>query len=160
MPYARPHSIFRAVVLISSGRAVAESATTALLLLSLRNGNNVDGDRIELMNLVSICNPLQVADLAKTHAEVLQQILCLNINIQLSAFRVLGEIERRNLRHVLILSLSLLLLQFERYTANGTTLNTLHQMSREAGNLLIPTVRNSSSRSPQSHSLLPELVSF
>lgn len=50
-------------------------------------------------------------------------------------------VEGRNLGNVLILPLTLLLLELERNTTDGTALDTLHQMGREAGDLVAETFR-------------------
>jgi hypothetical protein len=70
-----------------------------------------------------------------TYAEVLEKILSLVVNVQLSTLGVLSEVESRDLRHVLILALSLLFLQLEGDTTDRSTLNSLHQMGGVAGNL-------------------------
>lgn len=70
-----------------------------------------------------------------TYTEMLEEILCLDVNVELAGLGVLGEVESRNLRDVLILALTLLLLQLEGDTADGATLNTLHQVGCVAGNL-------------------------
>jgi hypothetical protein len=49
--------------------------------------------------------------------------------------------ESRDLRNVLVLSLTLLLLKLERDTTDGTSLNTLHQVGGETGNLVSQTLR-------------------
>lgn len=71
----------------------------------------------------------------KTYSEVLEQILGLGIDVQLSALGVDGEVESRDLRNVLILALSLLLLELEGDTTDGSTLDTLHQVGGVSGNL-------------------------
>lgn len=49
--------------------------------------------------------------------------------------------ELRDLRNVLVLPLSLLLLQLEGDAADGALLNALHQVRREAGNLVAQPLR-------------------
>lgn len=71
----------------------------------------------------------------KTYAQALEEILGLLVDVELAAVGVLGEVESRNLRNVLILALTLLLLQLEGDTADRTTLDTLHQVGGVAGNL-------------------------
>jgi hypothetical protein len=71
----------------------------------------------------------------KTYSEVLQEILGLGIDVQLSALGVDGEVQRRDLGDVLILPLSLLFLELERDTTDGSSLDTLHQMRGVSGNL-------------------------
>ena len=66
---------------------------------------------------------------------MLEQVLGLGINIKLAALRVLGEVESRDLGNVLILALTFLLLELEGDTADGSTLDTLHEMGGVAGNL-------------------------
>jgi hypothetical protein len=71
-----------------------------------------------------------------TYTKALEEIFCLSINIQSSALS-LREIEGRNFRDVLILSLSLFFLELEGDTTDGTPLNALHQMSCVTSNLSI-----------------------
>jgi hypothetical protein len=68
----------------------------------------------------------------KTYAKVLEEVLGLVVDIQLAS---LGEVKSRDLRNELILALTLLLLKLEGDTADGSTLNTLHQVGGVAGNL-------------------------
>ena len=69
------------------------------------------------------------------YAEVLEEILGLDVDLELTGLVVRG-VKGRDLRNVLILALTLLLLKLEGDTADGTTLNTLHQVGSVAGNLL------------------------
>ena len=48
-------------------------------------------------------------------------------------------VECRHLGDVVVLPLTLLLLELEGDTTDGTLLNTLHQVSGEAGNLVAQT---------------------
>lgn len=73
--------------------------------------------------------------MVKTYAEVLEEVLGLGVDVELTALGVLGEVESGDLGNVLILALTLLLLQLEGDTADGATLDTLHQVSGVAGNL-------------------------
>lgn len=75
-------------------------------------------------------------DRRMTYAERLQQILGLLVNIQLAALAVLAEVERRDFRNILILALTLFFLELERDTANGSTLDTLHQVGSVTGDLV------------------------
>lgn len=50
------------------------------------------------------------------------------VDVELAGLGVLGEVEGRDLGDVLILAFSLLFLELEGDTADGTTLNTLHQV--------------------------------
>jgi len=70
-----------------------------------------------------------------TYAEGLEEVLGLGIDIKLSALGVLGEVEGRHFGDVLILALSLLFLELERDTTDGTTLNALHEMGGVTSNL-------------------------
>lgn len=70
-----------------------------------------------------------------TYAEGLEEVLGLGVDVELAALGVLGEVERGDLRDVLVLALTLLLLQLEGNTADGATLDTLHEMGRVARNL-------------------------
>lgn len=67
---------------------------------------------------------------------MLKEILSLRINVQLAALGVLGEVESGDLGNVLILALTLLLLELEGDTADGTALDTLHQVGGVAGDLV------------------------
>lgn len=78
-----------------------------------------------------------------TYAKVLEEVLGLAIDVELAALGVLGEVESRDLRNVLILALTLLLLKLEGDTTDGTTLNSLHQVGGVAGNLQIPQSQSS-----------------
>lgn len=69
------------------------------------------------------------------YAEVLEEILGLDVDLELTRLVVRG-VKGGDLRNVLILALTLLLLKLEGDTADGTTLNTLHQVGGVAGNLL------------------------
>lgn len=67
---------------------------------------------------------------------MLEEILGLAVDVELAAaLGVLGEVQSGDLRNVLILALTLLLLKLEGDTADGTTLNSLHQVGGVAGNL-------------------------
>jgi hypothetical protein len=71
----------------------------------------------------------------RTHAHALQQVLGLLVDIEHAALRVLSEVQGRDLRDVLILPLTLLLLQLEGDAADGAALDALHQVRGVAGNL-------------------------
>lgn len=62
----------------------------------------------------------------KTYAEGLEEVLGLLVDIERTRLAVLGEVEGGDLGDVLILALTLLFLELEGDTADGTTLNTLH----------------------------------
>lgn len=70
-----------------------------------------------------------------TYAHGLEKVLGLLVDVELAALAVLGEVESGDLGDVLVLALALLLLKLEGDTADGTTLNALHQVSGVAGNL-------------------------
>lgn len=70
-----------------------------------------------------------------TYAHGLEKVLGLLVDVEHAALAVLGEVESRDLGDVLVLALTLLLLKLEGDTADGTTLNALHQVSGVAGNL-------------------------
>ena len=70
-----------------------------------------------------------------TYAHGLEKVLGLLVDVEHAALAVLGEVESRDLGDVLVLALTLLLLELEGDTADGTTLNALHQVSGVAGNL-------------------------
>jgi hypothetical protein len=63
---------------------------------------------------------------------VLEQVLGLVVDIQLAS---LGEVKGGDLRNELILALTLLFLKLEGDTTDGSSLNTLHQVSGVTGNL-------------------------
>lgn len=65
-------------------------------------------------------------DRSNTYADALEQILGVLVNIELASLAVLGEVEGGDLGNVLILALTLFLLQLERDTADGATLDTAH----------------------------------
>lgn len=71
-----------------------------------------------------------------TYAEVLEEVLGLAVDVKLAAL-VLGEVEGGDLGNVLILALTLLLLKLEGDAADGTTLDTLHEMGGVTSNLQI-----------------------
>jgi hypothetical protein len=106
-----PNNIF-----LVAARAVAVSSSTTLGNLLLGDGDDVDGDRLE--------------------AKVLEEVLGLAIDVELATLGVLGEVQSGDLRNELILALTLLLLKLEGDTADGTTLDTLHQVGGVAGNLV------------------------
>lgn len=85
--------------------------------------------------IVSGCDSGALAGAAGTYAEVLQQVLGLNVDIELAALGVLGEVEGGDLGDVLVLALALLLLELEGDTADGATLDALHQVRGVTGNL-------------------------
>ena len=62
----------------------------------------------------------------KTYAEGLEEVLGLLVDIESTRLGVLGEVESGDLGDVLVLSLTLLFLELEGNTTDGTTLNTLH----------------------------------
>lgn len=77
---------------------------------------------------------------------MLEEILGLAVDVELTAaLGVLGEVQSGDLRNVLILALTLLLLKLEGDTADGTTLNSLHQVGGVAGNLKFLRVSRCSS---------------
>jgi hypothetical protein len=62
----------------------------------------------------------------RTYAEALEQILGLLVDVERTRLAVLAEVESGDLGNVLILALTLLFLELEGDTADGTTLDTLH----------------------------------
>jgi len=117
-----PTTARTATRLVAARRAVvAEPAAAALDGLGLGDGDDVDGDGVE--------------------AKVLEEVLGLGVDIELTALRVLGEVEGGDLGDVLILALTLLLLELEGDTADGSTLDALHQVSGVAGNLVAQALR-------------------
>jgi hypothetical protein len=117
---------------LGAGRAVVEAAG-ALDDGLLGDRDDVGGDRVELSD-VSGC--VGEGSGEGTHAEALEQVLGLLVDVESAGLAVLGEVEGGDLGHVLILALALLFLELERDTADGTALDTLHQMCRVAGDLV------------------------
>jgi hypothetical protein len=76
----------------------------------------------------------------KTYAEGLEEVLGLLVDVESTRLAVLGEVESGDLRDVLVLALTLLFLELEGDTANGTTLDTLHQVGGVSGNLVPETL--------------------
>lgn len=70
-----------------------------------------------------------------TYAEGLEEVLGVLVDVEHARLGVLGEVEGRDLGDVLVLALALLFLELERDTADGTTLDTLHQVSGVTGDL-------------------------
>lgn len=66
-------------------------------------------------------------DLEVVEAEGLEEILGVGVDIELAGLG-LGDIQSGDLRDVLVLALTLLLLELEGDTADGATLDTLHQV--------------------------------
>ena len=62
---------------------------------------------------------------------------CLGVGVDIQARN--AGVEGRDLGDVVVLPLTLLLLELEGDTTDGTLLNTLHQVSGEAGNLVAQT---------------------
>jgi hypothetical protein len=71
-----------------------------------------------------------------TYAHALKEVLGLLVNVQSAILAVLGEVQGRDLGDVLILALTLLFLELEGDTANGTTLDALHQVGGVTSNLV------------------------
>lgn len=71
----------------------------------------------------------------KTYAKVLEQSLGVLVDLKLARLGGLGEVKSGHLGDVLVLALTLLLLELEGDTADGTLLNTLHQVGGVTGNL-------------------------
>ena len=71
-----------------------------------------------------------------TYTEVLEEIL--SVLVDLEGAGVAGSVvESGDLRDVLILALTLLFLELEGDTADGTTLDTLHQVGGVSGDLIL-----------------------
>lgn len=66
-------------------------------------------------------------DLEVVEAEGLEEVLGVGVDIELAGLG-LGDIQSGDLRDVLVLALTLLLLELEGDTADGATLDTLHQV--------------------------------
>ena len=74
-------------------------------------------------------------DIDAIEAHGLEQVLGLLVDVELAALAVLREVEGGYFGHVLILALALFFLQLEGDAADGTALDTLHQVGCEAGDL-------------------------
>lgn len=61
-----------------------------------------------------------------TYAHGLEEVLGLLVDVERARIAVLGKVESGDLRDVLVLSLTLLFLELEGNTTNGTALDTLH----------------------------------
>lgn len=70
----------------------------------------------------------------ETYAHGLEKVLGVGVNVKLAGLG-LGDVESRDLRNVLILALTLLLLKLEGDTADGTTLDALHQVGSVTSDL-------------------------
>lgn len=70
-----------------------------------------------------------------TYAHRLEQILGLVVDVQLAGLG-LGDVESGDLGDVLVLALTLLLLELEGDTADGATLDTLHQVGGVTSDLV------------------------
>jgi hypothetical protein len=114
----------RASKLPSGPRQPVSKSPRPFRNLLLTDRNHIDGDGVELLV------PRQIFSFrgsrTMTYAHALQQVLGLGIDVQLPALAVLGKVQCRNLRHILILSLPLLFLQFEGDATNGASLDALH----------------------------------
>jgi hypothetical protein len=87
------------------------------------------------------CQQLHLnADCRETYAEALEEVLGLLVDVESARLAVLGEVESGDLGDVLILALTLLFLELEGDTADGTTLDTLHQMCGVSGDLVPETL--------------------
>lgn len=131
-----------ALVAAAVTTTTGESAGATLGNLGLRDSLYIDGDIVELDEAFLLDDETflgrRMGDQGEketTYAEVLEQVAGLGVDLELARLGVLGEVESRNLRNKLILALTLLLLKLEGDTTNGSTLNTLHQMSGVSGNL-------------------------
>jgi hypothetical protein len=75
-----------------------------------------------------------------TYAEGLEEVLGLLIDVEGTRLGVLGEVESGDLGDVLVLALTLLFLELEGDTADGTTLNALHQVGGVSSDLVAETL--------------------
>lgn len=109
-----------------------------------------------LVGMESNCLVLEVrrvSGLMETYAEALEQVLGLLVDVESTRLAVLGEVESRDLGDVLVLALTLLFLELEGDTADGATLDTLHQVGGVSGDLVPETLRGNDGdlSSPVSH---------
>jgi hypothetical protein len=73
-----------------------------------------------------------------SETKVLEELSSVLIDIQSTVS--VGKVKSRDLRNVLITSLTLLLLELEGDTTDGTLLDTLHQVSGVTSNLVAKTL--------------------
>ena len=142
-PSTTSHSLALSLNLIPSWRPIPEPSRPLRNSL-LANAHDIDRNRIELNGVCQSSPTPQVrpqpeCDVA-THPKALQQIFRITIYIQLPAL-ALREVQSRNLRDVLILAFALLFLQLEGYTADGSSLDTSHEVGCVACDLLPNGVR-------------------
>lgn len=78
------------------------------------------------------------ADGEAVEAERAQHVLGVGVDLERAGGR---GVEGRHLGHVLVLALALLLLQLERDAADGATLDALHEVGGETGDLVAQTLR-------------------
>jgi hypothetical protein len=78
--------------------------------------------------------------MCETYAEGLEEVLGLLVDIESTRLGVLGEVESGDLGDVLVLALTLLFLELEGDTADGATLDTLHQVGGVTGDLVAETL--------------------
>lgn len=104
--------------------AVVEAAGATLDNLLLRDGDDVGGDVVELRTVSGMMRIFGGEDL--TYAQALEQVFGLLVDVERTRLAVLSEVESRDLGNVLILAFTLLFLELEGNTTDGTTLNTLH----------------------------------
>merc|ERR1712225_197687 len=97
--------------------AETDDVATVRAVLVGRRGHDVDGEGVE--------------------AERLEEVLGVGVGVDGDALGV----ESRDLGDVVVLALALLLLELERDAANGALLDALHEVGREAGNLVAQALR-------------------
>lgn len=107
----RRHVGGRRGALVVAATEADNVAATGALERGLR-GDDVDGEVVK--------------------AELLEQVLGLGVDVDGDALGV----ERRDFGDKVVLALALLLLELERDAADRTALDALHQVRREAGNLV------------------------
>lgn len=130
---------------LRAGVAVVEAAG-ALDDLLLGDGDDVGRDGVELCAVSELRNN---ARREWTYAQALEQVLGLLVDVESTRLAVLGEVEGGDLGDVLILALTLLFLELEGDTTDGTTLDTLHQMGGVSGNLVPETLRGNDGNLPE-----------
>ena len=103
-------------------------------------GDDVDRDRVEVER---VKEGLQGAIHVNTLFRLLLSCTHLGIGVDLEAGG--RGVERGDLRDVVVLALTLLLLQLERDTTDGPALDALHQMGGEARDLVAQALRGDDS---------------
>lgn len=101
---------------LTAGTNDVAAASSASVNVGVGNGSDVDWDRVE--------------------AETAEHLLGVDVDVKRRDRRV----ESRDLWNVLVLALTLLLLELEGDTTDGSLLDTLHEVGGETGYLVAETL--------------------